>query len=553
MARTVFALVLCLAVFAQVVTASYLYDAGSGDSSSGSYSYAGSDWMSCAIDGDWDDVQQCDPGTRQNAFVCYNPEDNEILDCDNIPDHVNSWHQESRGHRCEVNGAAVDCFRSSDNNNEPGGTWDPFATLGDAAVPAIAGLCVLRILLAILRLRIRVRMNQKIAGSAYMPKDEADAIFDGRHVEFTLTEVQRLTCARRLLNFVVGVRDIVNVLKKLPPPLGMAFSGIFGLIGGILGTVLSPITMLVSTITQACSNFGSGSEVVSAAKGFAAAKGQEVKSTALSGESFEKVVMIEAKDESGQVLATYIVNDGRHWLQRSQRWEEGAYLTIRRLQGGEKGPVLLHTRQRYRCCCCCDVPDVGLTMFCMLLGDPVPVWYELLTASGEVYAKMPVLKTCKQACCSLCTKRTYQMRAGPAKGVERVNIQIASCPGCCNGEEGSTVWPSKRAHAPSNKLVAQAHLPELHELLSQATSMAEGTELFAPLQAATSIAQAQDKLTDDKIYDLTNRELYKKMSGPTKTCSVKAPAALSAQQKSALLLFAIEKFFFAKDTVERFG
>lgn len=51
----------------------------------------------------------------------------------------------------------------------------------------------------------------------------------------------------------------------------------------------------------------------------------------------------------------------------------------------------------------------------------------------------------------------------------------------------------------------------------------------------------------------TDRNLYKKMSGPTKTCSVKAPAALSAQQKSALLLFAIEKFFFAKDVVDQFG
>ena len=52
-------------------------------------------------------------------------------------------------------------------------------------------------------------------------------------------------------------------------------------------------------------------------------QGQTVKTKALSGESFEKVVMIEAKDESSQVLATYLVNDSRHWLQRSQRWRKG--------------------------------------------------------------------------------------------------------------------------------------------------------------------------------------------------------------------------------------
>jgi hypothetical protein len=435
------------------------------------------------------------------------------------------------------------------------GTSPPTHRLNDAlnaGTYVAVGLGVLRVFLAILRLHLRKRMNRKIADAAYMSRDEADAIFDGRHVEFTLTEVQRLTCARRVLNFFVGVRDIINVLKKLPV-LGTLFTAIFGLIEGLIGTALSPIILLASTILQGLPSFGDGSTLASAAnaaKDFASAKGQAMKSKALSGESFEKVVMIEAKDESGQVLATYIVNDGRHWLQRSQKWEEGAYLTIRRLSAGEKGPVLLRTHQRYRCCC--DVRDVGPTMFFMLLANPAPFWYELRTANGEVYAKMPVSKACKDACCSLCTKRTYRMR-GASKDTERVNIQIASCPGCCNGEEGSTVWPSERPKAPSNRFVAQAHLPQLHELLSEATSMAEGTELFAPLEAATSIAQAQDKLTDDKIYDLTNRDLYKKMSGPTKACSIKAPPALSVQQKSSLILFAIEKFFFAKDLVEQFG
>ena len=535
--------------------------------------------MSCYVNGNSMNEQQCDPGTRVEIEYCIADSNLQEIDCNDIPMWVTSYRQMSTGmHRCEVGGVAVNCFWEpgadlggvydpSYDYDANGGTYGGMSGMGGNSLMQLAGnlqqigpvvmvwtaaLFVLRIFLAILRLSLRVRMNKKIAGAAYMPKDEVDAIFDARHVEFTLTEVQRLTCGRRILNFFVAVRDIINVLKKLPMPLGMFFSGIFGLLGGIIRTALSPITMVLSAATQACSSLGSGPGVVGAAKDFAGAKGQTVKTKALSGESFEKVVMIEAKDESGQVLATYLVNDGRHWLQRSQRWEEGAYLTIRRLEAGLKGPVLLRTRQRYRCCCCCEVPDVGPTMFFMLLGAPVPFWYELQTSDGEVYAKMPVLKTCRDACCSLCTKRTYRMRAA-AKGTERVNVQIASCPGCCNGAEGSTVSPSKRAKAPSNRLIAQAHLPELHELLSNATSMAEGTELFAPLQAATSIAQAHDKLTDDKLHDLTDRNLYKKMSGPTKTCSVKAPAALSAQQKSALLLFAIEKFFFAKDVVDQFG
>ena len=240
--------------------------------------------------------------------------------------------------------------------------------------------------------------------------------------------------------------------------------------------------------------------------------------------------------------ATYLL--GRHSARPAcsgRRWRRA--LGHPAAWAGLKGPVLLRTRQRCRCCTRC--PTSGPTMFFMLLGAPVPFWYELQTSDGEVYAKMPVLKTCRDACCSLFHARLQDARGG--QGTERVNVQIASrARGAVMAPRGSTVSPSKRAKAPSNRLIAQAHLPELHELLSNATSMAKGTELFAPTERRHRCASPTSLLTTTP--DLTDRNLYKKMSGPTKTCSVQGTGALQRPARSRRSsFFAIEKFFFAMD------
>ena len=185
-------------------------------------------------------------------------------------------------------------------------------------------------------------------------------------------------------------------------------------------------------------------------------------------------------------------------------------------------------------------------MFFMLLGAPVPFWYELQTSDGEVYAKMPVLKTCRDACCSLCTKRTYRMRAA-AKGTERVNVRSRRA----GAVMARRATPSRRQarERPRTDSLRRRTCPSFTSSSQTRRRWQGALSSSRPSRRRHRLRKPTTSLPTTSS-DLTDRN-YKKMSGPTKTCSVKAPAASRPAKVGAPP--AIEKFFFAKDVVDQFG